>query len=59
FFLTLVFVTLYSVVSLLQRNWDLVQRVGGVPSIVDTIEEETQGQDVILARADTPAGKQS
>jgi TRAP-type C4-dicarboxylate transport system permease small subunit len=53
FFITLVFVTLYAMVSLLQRNWALVAKIAGVPSIADVIEEETQGQDVVLASADT------
>ena len=49
FFVTLVFVTIYAIVSLLQRNWDLMEKIVGVPTIADTIEEETQGQDVVLA----------
>jgi TRAP-type C4-dicarboxylate transport system permease small subunit len=49
FFVTLVFVTIYAIVSLLQRNWDLMEKIVGVPTITDTIEEETQGQDVVLA----------
>ncbi len=53
FFVTLVFVTLYAVLSLLQRNWALVAKIAGVPSIADVIEEETQGQDVVLATGDT------
>jgi len=47
FFVTLVFVTLYSVVALLQRNWDLIGQIAGVPSIEDTIVEETHGVDVM------------
>jgi|TARA_B100002003_G_scaffold218771_1_gene219951 TRAP-type C4-dicarboxylate transport system permease small subunit len=53
FLLTLIFVTLYAVISLLQRNWELVARIAGVPTIADVIEEETQGQDVVLATGDT------
>ena len=49
FFITLVFVTLYSLVALAQRNWDLLNKIAGVPSIADTIEEETHGVDVVLA----------
>ena len=49
FLITLVFVTLYAVIALLQRNWELVGQLAGVPSIADVIEEETQGQDVVLA----------
>lgn len=52
FQVTLVFVTLYALVALLQRNWDLVGKIAGVPSIADVIEEETHGQDVILALGD-------
>ena len=51
FFVTLVFVTLYALVALAQRNWDLLNKVIGVPSIIDTIEEETHGIDVVLAGA--------
>lgn len=53
FLVTLIFVTLYAVLSLLQRNWELVAKIAGVPSIADVIEEETQGQDVVLATGDT------
>ena len=49
FLVTLVFVTLYSLVALAQRNWDLLNKIAGVPSIADTIEEETHGVDVVLA----------
>jgi hypothetical protein len=49
FLVTLIFVTLYAVVALLQRNWELVAKIAGVPSIADVIVEETQGQDVVLA----------
>ena len=52
FLITLIFVTLYAVVALLQRNWELVARIAGVPSIADVIEEETQGHDVVLATGD-------
>jgi TRAP-type C4-dicarboxylate transport system permease small subunit len=47
FFAMLIFVTLYSLVALLQRNWDLVGRIAGIPSIADVIEEETHGVDVM------------
>ncbi len=49
FFVTLVFVTLYALTALVQRNWDLVSRVAGVPTIAETVEEETHGVDVKLA----------
>ncbi|MBT7663839.1 MAG: TRAP transporter small permease, partial [Rhodospirillaceae bacterium] len=49
FLITLIFVTLYAVVALLQRNWQLVAKIAGVPSMADVIVEETQGHDVILA----------
>ena len=48
FFVTLIFVVFYSVIALLQRNWDLVARVAGVPSIAETMQEETHGIDVAL-----------
>jgi len=53
FLITLIFVTLYAVVALLQRNWKLVAKIAGVPSMADVIVEETQGHDVILATGDT------
>ena len=53
FLITLVFVTLYATIALLQRNWELVGKIAGVPSIADVIEEETHGQDVVLATGDT------
>lgn len=46
FVVTITFVTFYSVIALLQRNWDLVARIAGVPSISETMEEETHGIDV-------------
>ena len=49
FFVTLVFVLLYSLVALVQRNWDLVGRIAGVPTIAEVMEEETHGVDVVLA----------
>lgn len=49
FFFTLIFVTLYALVALLQRNWDLVQRIAGVPSIAEVVDEETHGVDVMDA----------
>ncbi|MFP6705173.1 MAG: TRAP transporter small permease [Alphaproteobacteria bacterium] len=52
FFLTLIFMTFYSVIGLLQGNWELVARIVGVPSIAEVMEEETQGQDVVLAAGD-------
>ncbi|MDP6876176.1 MAG: TRAP transporter small permease, partial [Alphaproteobacteria bacterium] len=52
FLVTLIFVTLYTLVALLQRNWALVARIAGVPSIAELMEQETQGQDVILAAGD-------
>ena len=42
-----VFVTLYSLIALLQRNWDLVAKIAGIPSIADVIEEETHVEDVM------------
>jgi len=56
------FRALYSLVALAQRNWSLLNRIAGVPSITDTIEEETHGVDVVLAGSaaanagDAPAG---
>lgn len=50
FFCTLVFVTLYALVALLQRNWDLVRRIAGVPSIAEVVDEETHGVDVMDVR---------
>lgn len=59
FLVTLVFVVFYSLVALAQRNWDLLNKIAGVPSIVDTIEEETQGVGVVLAGRDAPAERGS
>ncbi|MBL6600964.1 MAG: TRAP transporter small permease [Alphaproteobacteria bacterium] len=49
FFATLIFVTLYALVALLQRNWDLVAKIAGVPSIAEVMDEETHGIDVVMA----------
>jgi len=57
FFCTLVFVVLYSLVALLQRNWDLVAKLAGVPSITEVMEEETAGIDVVIATANSPASE--
>jgi TRAP-type C4-dicarboxylate transport system permease small subunit len=57
FFCTLAFVVLYSLVALLQRNWDLVAKLAGVPSITEVMEEETAGIDVVIATANSPASE--
>jgi len=49
FIITLLFLLIYTTVALCQRNWALVAKLAGVPSVVDTIEEETQGVDVVLS----------
>jgi hypothetical protein len=54
FLATLVFVVLYALVALLQRNWDLVAEIAGVPSIAEVMKEETHGIDVVMATADAP-----
>ena len=51
FVVTVTFVTIYSITALLQRNWDLVARIAGVPSISEVMEEETHGIDVMEAPA--------
>ena len=51
FVVTVTFVTIYSITALLQRNWDLVARIAGVPSISEVMEEETHGIDVMEASA--------
>ena len=48
FFITLIFVFIYSLTALLQRNWDLVAKIAGVPSISEVMEEETHGIDVAM-----------
>lgn len=58
FIVTLTFVTIYSVVALLQRNWDLVAKISGVPSINEVMQEETHGIDVVLSGQDTPEKKE-
>lgn len=57
FFLTLVFVVFYALVALLQRNWDLVAKIAGVPSIAEVMEEETHGVDVVMAQGTAPGEK--
>ena len=49
FLITLIFVVVYALVALFQRNWDLVAKIAGVPSIAETMQEETHGIDVALA----------
>ena len=49
FIITLMFLLLYIAVALCRRNWALVAKLAGIPSVVDTIEEETQGVDVLLS----------
>jgi TRAP-type C4-dicarboxylate transport system permease small subunit len=58
FFVTLIFVVFYSIVALLQRNWDLVARVAGVPSIAETMQEETHGIDVALVNESSAKAKE-
>ena len=58
FFVTLIFVVVYSVAALFQRNWDLVARVAGVPSIAETMQEETHGIDVALADESSAKAKE-
>ena len=58
FFVTLIFVVFYSIVALLQRNWDLVARVAGVPSIAETMQEETHGIDVALVSESSAEAKE-
>ena len=58
FFVTLIFVVIYSVVALLQRNWDLVAKIAGVPSIAETMQEETPGIDVALAGESSAEAKE-
>ena len=58
FFVTLIFVVVYSVAALLQRNWDLVARVAGVPSIAETMQEETHGIDVALVDESSAKAKE-
>ena len=58
FFVTLIFVVVYSIIALLQRNWDLVARVAGVPSIAETMQEETHGIDVALVSESSAKAKQ-
>ena len=48
FVVTLVFLLIYTIVALIHRNWLLVAKLAGVPSVADTIQEETHGVDVKL-----------
>ena len=54
FFITLVFVVTYALLALALRNWDLVARIAGVPSIAETVEEETHGVDVMAPESREP-----
>ena len=58
FFVTLIFVVVYSISALLQRNWDLVARIAGVPSIAETMQEETHGIDVALVSESSAKAKE-
>ena len=58
FFVTLIFVVVYSIIALLQRNWDLVARVAGVPSIAETMQEETHGIDIALVSESSAKAKE-
>ena len=58
FFVNLIFVVVYSIIALLQRNWDLVARVAGVPSIAETMQEETHGIDVALVSESSAKAKE-
>ena len=58
FFGTLIFVVVYSIIALLQRNWDLVARIAGVPSIAETMQEETHGIDVALVSESSAKAKE-
>ena len=58
FFVTLILVVVYSIIALLQRNWDLVARVAGVPSIAETMQEETHGIDVALVSESSAKAKE-
>ena len=58
FFVTLIFVVVYSIIALLQRNWDLVARIAGVPSIAETMQEETHGIDVALVSESSAKAKE-
>lgn len=46
FVVTLVFVALYALISLLTGNLDQVQKVAGVPSMEEGIEKETHGMGI-------------
>ena len=54
FVVTLVFLLIYTIVALIQRNWLLVAKLAGVPSVADTIQEETHGVEVKLKTENTP-----
>lgn len=45
FLFTTAFITFYTLIALLQRNWALVGRIAGIPSVSEAIEEETHGMD--------------
>ena len=49
FSVTLAFVLFHALVAMVARNWQLVNRVAGIMSIEEEIEEETAGVEVVLA----------
>ena len=49
FSITLTFVVFHALVALATRNWQLVNRVAGILSIEEELEEETAGVEVVLA----------
>ena len=53
FVVTLVFLLIYTIVALIHRNWLLVAKLAGVPSVADTIQEETHGVEVKLKTENT------
>lgn len=49
FLITLAFVTLYTVVALIQRDLATISRIAGVRSVEEELEQETQGTGVVTA----------
>lgn len=55
FTLTALFLTIYSIIALMRGDWAQVNRIAGIPSLEETIEEETyDGGSHLNDRAEAP-----
>ena len=56
FFLSLLFVTIYTTVAVIKKDLPLVARLAGVRTVEEELEQETHGTVVVTARASAEAG---